>query len=34
LSVSIQKSALRKHLLEKRDATSADLRDITSEKIH
>ena len=34
MSVSIQKSALRKHLLEKRDATSAELRDITSEKIH
>jgi len=34
LSVSIQKSALRKHLLEKRDATSAELRDIVSEKIH
>jgi len=34
LSVSIQKSALRKHLLEKRDATSAELRNILSEKIH
>ena len=34
MSVSIQKSALRKHLLEKRDATSAELRDISSEKIH
>jgi len=34
LSVNIQKSALRKHLLEKRDATSAELRDIVSEKIH
>jgi 5-formyltetrahydrofolate cyclo-ligase len=34
LSVSIEKSALRKHLLEKRDATSAELRDIVSEKIH
>jgi len=34
LSVSIQKSALRKHLLEKRDATSAELRYIVSEKIH
>ena len=34
MSVSIQKSALRKHLLEKRDETSAELRDITSEKIH
>ena len=34
MSVSIEKSALRKHLLEKRDATSAELRDIVSEKIH
>ena len=34
MSVSIQKSALRKHLLEKRDATSAELREISSEKIH
>ena len=34
MSVSIQKSALRKHLLEKRDATSAELRGIASEKIH
>ncbi len=34
MSVSIQKSALRKHLLEKRDATSAELRDISSGKIH
>ena len=34
MSVSIEKAALRKHLLEKRDATSAELRDITSEKIH
>ena len=34
MSVSIQKSALRKHLLEKRDATSAELRDISSERIH
>jgi len=34
LSVSIQKSALRKHLLEKRAATSAELREISSEKIH
>ena len=33
MSVSIEKSALRKHLLEKRDATSAELRDIASEKI-
>jgi 5-formyltetrahydrofolate cyclo-ligase len=34
LSASIQKSALRKHLLEKRDATSAELRNILSGKIH
>jgi len=34
LSVSIQKSALRKHLLERRDATSSELRGIVSEKIH
>ena len=34
MSVSIEKAALRKHLLEKRDATSAELRGITSEKIH
>ena len=34
MSVSVQKAALRKHLLEKRDATSAELRDISSEKIH
>ena len=34
MSVSIEKAALRKHLLEKRDETSAELRDITSEKIH
>jgi 5-formyltetrahydrofolate cyclo-ligase len=34
LSVNIQKAALRKHLLEKRDATSAELRDILSERIH
>jgi 5-formyltetrahydrofolate cyclo-ligase len=33
LSVSIQKAALRKHLLEKRDAISADLREISSDKI-
>ena len=33
MSVSIEKAALRKHLLEKRDATSAELRDIASEKI-
>ena len=34
MSVSIEKAALRKHLLEKRDATSAELRDIVSERIH
>jgi len=34
LSVNIQKAALRKHLLEKRDATSAELREISSERIH
>ena len=34
MSVNIQKAALRKHLLEKRDATSAELRDILSERIH
>jgi 5-formyltetrahydrofolate cyclo-ligase len=34
LSVNIQKAALRKYLLEKRDATSAELRDISSGKIH
>jgi len=34
LSVNTQKAALRKHLLEKRDATSAELREILSEKIH
>ena len=34
MSVSVQKAALRKHLLEKRDETSAELRDITSGKIH
>jgi len=34
LSVSIEKAALRKHLLEKRDATSAELRGIVSERIH
>jgi len=34
LSVNIQKAALRKHLLEKRDATSAELREISSEEIH
>ena len=34
MSVSIEKAALRKHLLEKRDATSAELRDIASKRIH
>ena len=34
MSVDTQKAALRKHLLEKRDATSAELREISSEKIH
>ena len=34
MSVSTEKSALRKHLLEKRDATSAELREITSMQIH
>ena len=34
MSVSVEKAALRKHLLEKRDATSAELRDIASERIH
>ena len=34
MSVSVQKAALRKHLLEKRDATSAELRDILSGKIY
>ena len=34
MSVNIKKAALRKHLLEKRDATSAELRDISSKKIH
>ena len=34
MSVNIQKTALRKHLLEKRDATSAELRGISSMKIH
>ena len=34
MSVSIEKAALRKHLLEKRDSTSAELRDITSKQIH
>ena len=30
MSISIEKAALRKHLLEKRDATSAELRGISS----
>ena len=34
MSVNVEKAALRKHLLEKRDATSAELRDIASERIH
>ena len=34
MSVRTQKDALRKHLLEKRDATSAELRDISSNKIY
>ena len=34
MSVNIQKSALRKHLLEKRDEISAELREILSKKIH
>ena len=34
MSVNVQKAALRKHLLEKRDATSAELREIESEQIH
>jgi len=34
LSVKIKKAALRKYLLEKRDATSAELRNISSEMIH
>ena len=34
MSVSIQKAALRKNLLERRDEISADLRDISSRKIH
>ena len=34
MSVSVQKAALRKHLLEKRDATSAELRNISSKKIY
>ena len=34
MSVNIQKAALRKYLLEKRDATSAELRNISSDMIH
>ena len=34
MSASIQKAALRKHLLEKRDSISAEFRDISSNKIH
>ena len=34
MSVSTEKSALRKYLLEKRDATSAELREITSIQIY
>ena len=34
MSVSIEKAALRKYLLDKRDATSAELRYISSAKIH
>ena len=34
MSVNIQKAALRKHLLEKRDAISAELRDISSGQVH
>ena len=34
MSVSVQKAALRKHLLEKRDAISAELRNISSKKIY
>ena len=34
MSVNTQKTALRKHLLEKRDAISAELRDILSKNIH
>ena len=34
MSINVQKTALRKHLLEKRDATSAELRDIASKRIH
>ena len=34
MSVDIEKAALRKHFLEKRDAISADLREISSTKIY
>ena len=34
MSVDIEKAALRKHFLEKRDAVSADLREISSAKIY
>ena len=34
MSVSVQKAALRKHLLEKRDAISDEFRNISSDKIH
>ena len=34
MSVDIEKAALRKHFLEKRDAVSADLREISSTKIY
>ncbi len=34
MSVSTEKSALRKYLLEKRDSTSAELREIASMQIH
>ena len=34
MSVSVQKAALRKHLLEKRDAISDEFRNISSNKIH
>ena len=34
MSVDIEKAALRKHFLEKRDSISADLREISSTKIY
>jgi len=34
LSINIQKAALRKHLLEKRDATSSELKEISSNSIY